>query len=189
MAFTGTPVKTGPGLIYVAPIGTTEPTTATAALPSAWRPVGYTEEGATISSGKTTEPIEVAEEFYPVRYDTTAEEGSVAFSMAEVSRQNLALALNAGADAATSGILESPAPGAEVRVMVVLDTAGSSASPNTAPGTTNARYIFRKCLQSEDIEMGRGKAPAKALIPATFRFEKPDGARPWGVYPDANGNV
>lgn len=188
-AFSGTNVKTGPGLIYVAPLGTTEPTTATAALPSAWRPIGYTEEGVTISYEITNEPIEVAEEFDPVRHETTGRSGSVAFSMAEVSRQNLALVLNAGAAAANTGSIEPPDPGDEVRVMIALDSAGQADSANTAPGTTNARWVWRQCLQAETIEMGRGKAPNKALIPATFRLEKPAGAKPFIVYPDANGNV
>lgn len=189
MAFTGTPVKTEPGLIYVAPIGTTEPTTATAALPSAWRPVGYTEEGATVSNVRNIEEVPVAEEFYPVRYETTGAEGSVAFSMAEVSRQNLALALNQGANAASSGLLEPPAPGSEVRVMIAIDSAGTSSTANAAPGSTNARYIFRQCFQGGTIDMGFAKSPNKRLIPVTFNMEKPSGAQPWGVFPDANGNV
>lgn len=189
MAFSGTPIKTEPGLIYVAPIGTTEPATASAALPSAWRPVGYTDEGATVSSNTTVEGIPVAEEIYPIRYATTAADHSVAFAMAEVSRQNLALALNAGADAATTGIIEPPALGAEVRVMVIIDTAGTTTTANQAPGSTNARYIFRRCYQGGTIDMGFRKAPDKRLIQVTFNLEKPDGAQPWGAYPDANGNV
>lgn len=189
MAFSGTNVKTGPGLIYVAPVGTTEPTTASAALPSAWRPIGYTEDGVTINYGITNEPVEVAEEFDPLRYETTAREGSVAFSMAEVSRRNLLLVLNKGVDDATTGSIEPPAPGSEVRVMLALDSAGSSASPNTAPGSTNARWVWRQCIQAEAIEMQRAKAPGKALIPATFRLEKPSSLQPFIVFPDINGNV
>lgn len=189
MAFSGTPVKTAPGLIYVAPTGTTEPTTASAALPSAWRPVGYTEEGITISYGINNEPIEVAEEFDPLRYETTSREGSVAWSMAEVSRQNLALALNQGAAAASTGSLEPPAPGAELRVMIALDTGGTSTTANASQPTTGARWIFRQAIQAEAIEIGRSKAPDKALIPVNFRLEKPSGSQPFIVFPDANGNV
>lgn len=188
-AFSGTNVKTGPGLIYVAPVGTSEPTTASAALPSAWRPIGYTEEGVTISYGINNEPIEVAEEFDPLRYETTSREGSVSFSMAEVKRDNLALVLNKGANDGLTGSIEPPAPGSEVRVMIALDTAGAPATPNTAPGTTNARWVFRQTLQAETIEMARGKAPSKALIPATFRLEKPASAQPYIAFPDANGNL
>lgn len=188
-AFSGTNVKTGPGLIYVAPVGTTEPTTASAALPSAWRPVGYTEEGVTISYAINNEPIEVAEEFDPIRYETTSREGSVSWSMAEVKRDNLALVLNKGANDGLSGSLEPPAPGSEVRVMIALDTAGSSATPNTAQSASGARWVFRQAIQAEAIEMARGKAPTKGLIPATFRLEKPAAAQPYIVFPDFNGNV
>lgn len=187
--FSSTNVKTGPGIIYVAPTGTTEPTTASAALPSAWRPIGYTEEGITISYGIENEAIEVAEELDAIRYETTGRSGSVSFSMAEVQRTNLALVLNKGANDGNTGSLEPPAPGAEVRVMIALDTAGTSSTANSAPGTSNARWIFRQAIQAETIEIGRGKSPDKALIPATFRLEKPASAQPFIVFPDTNGNL
>lgn len=189
-AFSSTNVKTAPGLIYVAPIGTTEPTTASAALPSAWRPVGYTDDGINISYGITVEKIEAAEEFDPLRWEMTSREGSVSFAAEEVSRQNLALALNAGANgAADQTSLEPPAPGSEVRVMIALDTAGTSSTANTAPGSTNARWVFRRAIQSDVISMDRKKAPAKALITAKFNLEKPASLQPFIVFPDANFNV
>jgi hypothetical protein len=189
MVFSGTNVKTGPGLIYVAPVGTTEPTTASAALPSAWRPVGYTEEGLTISYTMNTEPIEVAEEFDALRYDMVSREGTVSFQMAEVSRANLAAVLNAGAAAATSGSLEPPAPGSEVRIMIALDTNGSSSTANVAPTSPNARWVFRQVIQSDAVEIARQKSPNKALLTASFRMEKPASLQPFIVFPDTNGNV
>lgn len=173
-----THIDLGPGLFYVAPIGTAEPTSSSAALPSAWRAVGYTEEGTTFNFEYTNEPIEVAEEFYPVSYRTTAVQGSVSLALAEVTRQNLALALNAGAAAADDATsLEPPDPGAEVRVMGILDT------------ESDARWIFRQMFQSGNIEMNRRKAPDKALIPVEFRLEKPTGSAPWKVYPNAAGLI
>lgn len=169
----GTPgnVLIGPGLLYVAPIGTTEPASATATLDAAFRAVGYTDAGTTFRYEITNEAIEVAEEFDPIAYATTGRAASVAFQMAENTRQNLALALNSGANAATSGSYEPPDPGTEVRVMVLLQT------------EEGARWLFRRCLQADTIEMQRQKAPAKALIPVTFRLEKPTGAKPFIVFP------
>jgi hypothetical protein len=169
----GTPgnVLIGPGDLYVAPIGTAEPASATAILNAAFRLVGYTEDGTTFNYEITTEDILVAEEFDPVMIATTGRTGSVAFQMAEATRQNLALALNAGADAATSGTLEPPDPGSEVRVMILLQT------------EEGARWLFRRCLQSGSIEIQRDKAPAKALLPVTFKLEKPSGAKPFIVWP------
>lgn len=169
----GTPgnVLLGPGLLYVAPIGTAEPASATATLNAAFREVGYTEDGTVVSYTINTEDILVAEEFDPVLIATTGRVGSVAFKMAENTRQNLALALNSGADAATTGTIEPPDPGDEVRVMVLLQT------------EEGARWLFRRCLQSGNIEMPRNKAPAKALLPVTFRLEKPTSAKPFIVWP------
>ncbi len=34
------------------------------------------------------------------------------------------------------------------------------------------RYVFRRCLQTGDVTVGRKKAPDKTLIPVTFRCMK-----------------
>lgn len=161
----------GPGTIYVAPIGTAEPASATAALPSAWREVGYTEEGSTFTFETTVEDVNVAEEFYPVAVKTTAVSANVSFEMAEATRQNLALAVNAGADAAADGTFEPIDPGDEVRVMIIVDK------------ENGARWLFRRAFQAGSVEMRNAKAPDKTLIPVEFRLEKPTGAQPWKVYP------
>lgn len=168
---TSSNVLIGPGLLYVAPIGTAEPASATATLNAAFREVGYTDAGTTFRYELTNEPIEVAEEFDPVAYATTGRAASVAFAMAESTRANLALALNSGADAAATGTYEPPEPGDEVRVMILLQT------------EEGARWLFRRCLQADTVEIARQKAPQKALIPVTFRLEKPTGAAPFKVWP------
>lgn len=169
-------IAIGPGSLYVADIGTTDPTSATATLPSAWRAVGYTEEGNTFTYEITTEDVEVAEEFDPVRIDTTKRSGTVAFSMAEMTRANLALALNLGASAVNdTTAIEPPAPNTELRVKIVLDTFGGS------------RWLFRRCIQSGSLEIGRKKSPDKSLIPVEFKLEKPTGLQPFKVFPAASG--
>ena len=131
-------IQLGAGRLYVAPIGTTEPTTCSAALPSAWRAVGYTENGTTVSVELTNEPIEVAEEYDPVLYVLASRSASVAVQMAEVNRKNLALAMGVGAaEANDSTAFEPPAPGDEVAVMLVWDSLDT-------PGATNVRLLFRQ---------------------------------------------
>jgi hypothetical protein len=170
-------VDLGPGLLYVAPLGTAEPTSASAALPSAWREIGYTEQGNAFTSETTSEPVEVAEELDPIRYVNTRRLSSIAFEMAEVTRQNLALALNVGANEATSGSLEPPDSTAEVRVMIVFDT------------DSGARWVLRQCYQSGTVELASRKAPQKRLIASNFRLEKPTGATSFIVFPNADGLV
>lgn len=164
-------VTMGPGTIYVAPLGTTEPASATATLDAAFRQVGYTEEGSTFNFETTAEDIFVAEEFYPVAVKTTRVAANVQFQMAEATRENLALAINAGANAAETGTLEPVTPGSEVRVMILV------AKEN------GARWLFRRAFQAGNIAMRNAKAPDKTLIPVEFRLEKPTGAEPWKVWP------
>lgn len=164
-------VSMGPGTIYVAPLGTSEPASATAALDAAWREVGYTEEGSTFVFETTTADVEVAEEFYPVAVKTTKVAAGVRFQMAEATRENLALAINVGADAANTGALEPVAAGSEVRVMILVDK------------ENGARWLFRRAFQGGTVEIRNAKAPDKTLIPVDFRLEKPSGAEPWKVYP------
>ena len=177
---TGNPdeVLLGAGTLYVAQIGTTEPASASATLPSAWREIGWTEDGSTFNYEITTADIEVEEEFDPVKVATTGRKGEVAFQMAQLTRANLALALNKGAAGQTgTGSLEPPSPGSEVRVMIVLDTIDGS------------RWLFRRCVQSGRISIARKKAPNKALIPVTFKLEKPTGLQPFVMFPNASSLV
>lgn len=168
----------GAGTLYVAPIGTTEPTSASAALPSAWREVGYTDDGSVFGISTTIEGIEVEEEFDPVKYATTGRQITVGFSMKQASRRNLALALNLGADAANDATsVEPPDPGDEVRVMLCYDS------------EDGARWIFRKVIQGGDVSINRQKAPDATLIPVTFQAEKPTGQAPFLVFPNASGLI
>ena len=169
-------IAIGAGTLYVASIATADPTNATAALPSAWRQVGYTEEGNTFTYGIETEEVYVAEVLDPVRIDTTKRSGKVAFSMAEMTRQNLVLALNSGAAGVNdTSSVEPPAVGSEVRVNLVLDTLGGS------------RWVFRRCIQGGEIEIARKKSPDKALLPVEFKLELPSGQQPFIVFPAASG--
>jgi hypothetical protein len=171
-------VLLGPGLLYVAPVATSDPTSASATLPSAWREVGYTDEGTVIDIAYTNEAIPVAEEFDPIRYVTTGREFSLGFSMKQTSRRNLALALNVGADATNNGTsFEPPAPGAEVRVKMALVT------------EEGAMWVFRQCFQGGNLQISRQKAPNVSLLPVQFRLEKPTGLQPFFVFPTAAGLV
>lgn len=166
---TSTNVQVGPGRLWVAPLGTTEPTTATAALPSAWLAIGYTESGHEYAADLTSEPVEVAEELDPIFYINTRRIQRVTFSMAEMTKRNLAIALGSGATTTNDATAYNPpTAGSEVAVMLVWDS-------EEAAGSTNSRWIYRQAKPSGTITIPHGKAPAKALIPVTFNLEKPTG--------------
>jgi hypothetical protein len=186
MAAGGNPnnISLGAGRLYVAPIGTAEPADASTALPSAWRAVGYTEDGTTIQTEISNEEIEVAEELDPVLYVTNKRTNMVSVQMAEMSRRNLALALGLGASADNDGTyLEPPDPGDEDRFMLAWD------SEDDATSGTNIRWLFRKCLVGGTIETQRNKAPNKALLPIEINVEKPEGLKPFKVFPNSAGRV
>src|SRR5690606_36604704 len=120
----------------------------------------------------------VAEEFYPVKYVTVGVEMSVGLAMKQLSRRNLALAMNAGADAANDQTsIEPPDPGTEVCVKLVLET------------EEGARWLFRRCFQGGTVSISRNKAPYVALRPVQFRVEKPQGDAPFEVFPNDDGQI
>lgn len=178
-------VEMGPGWFYVAPLGTTEPADCSTALPSAWRPVGYTEEGWTWTNELTSEDIEVAEELEPIDTRETRLIGGFAAQLAEVTRGNLALAMNVGANAATSAAsLEPPALGSSLQYMGVWDKFGPTVD------ATNVRRLFRKIKNVSNVEIRNQKAPNKSLIAVEFRVLTPDSStRPWKTFPDSTGLI
>lgn len=174
----GSNISIGPGLMFVAPLGTTVPTNASSALDAAFVEVGYTEDGSTFAYSISSSPVEVAEELDPIRMVTTGRTTTVTLSMAEATRRNLALALNAGAGAANNAAaIDPPAPGAEVRVIGVINC------------DNGARWLFRQMFQTGNVEVRRKKAPDKTLITVTFSLEKPDLVQPFRVWPNAQGLI
>lgn len=186
MAAGGNPnnISLGAGRLYVAPLGTSEPASASAALPSAWREIGYTEDGTKITTELTNEEIEVAEEYDPVLYVMTKRKIMVSVQMAEATRRNLALALGIGANESNDGTyLEPPDPGNETGFMLVWD------SEDDATNGSNIRWLFRKCKISGSIETQRNKAPNKALLPVEINVEKPASQAPFRVFPNSSGLI
>lgn len=157
-----TKVKVGPGRLKVAPVGSTEPADLTSPWGAAWVDLGYTEEGHSFTATPSFEPVEVAEEIDPIRYEATGREMRVGFSLAEMTATNLSRALNGGTITTGSGIVtfEPPDPGSEVRVALGWESKDGK-----------ERWVWRKCLQTGDIEIARRKAPDKALIPCEFMLE------------------
>lgn len=168
-------VKLGPGLLYVAPIGTTEPTTGSGALPSAWVALGYTEEGSEVTFDMTFEDVDVAEELDSVKTVATGRATSVKFALAEMCARNLSTAFNGGTiSSPSSGFVtfDPPDLGEETRLMIVWQA-----------DDNQERWLFRRCLQVGSVTIARKKAPDKATIPCEFKTEiPPDGSKPFRVW-------
>ena len=173
MAGTATNVRVGPGILYLAPLGTTEPTDLGTAWDAAWVPLGYTDEGSTVGFNQTFEDITVAEEYDPV--DTLQTERSITVSMAaaELTATNLQKAFNGGEITTVAGppelvTFEPPPAGQVTRVMLGWEADDGK-----------ERWIFRRCVQTGSVEMARRKAPDKATIPLEFRATVPDEGTPF----------
>lgn len=176
---------TGPGFLWIAPVGTADPTHTSAGgkftdtVPAAYLPLGATSEGTAFTYATEVEPIDVAEFLDPVRYETVSRTGSVAFALASNTLSNYRRALNGGVAAlvATGTVgaevttFEPPNPGEEVRAKLLFETSDGS-----------LRFIFRQVLQGGEVELAFRKAPEKALVPCTFNLEVPTGAtKPFAI--------
>lgn len=161
-----TKVRVGPGKLKIAPVGATEPTDLSTAWDAAWVDLGYTAEGHSFAATPTFEPVDVAEELDPIRYEATGREMRVEFALAEVTATNLSRALNggtlvtSGTGAAQIVTFEPPDPGEETRVALGWESLDGE-----------ERWVWRKCLQTGDIEVARRKAPEKATVPCAFMLE------------------
>ena len=169
-------VKVGAGLLYAGPIGSVEPTNLTtpwATVDPDWEPIGYTEEGHEFSSEPSFEPIEVAEEKIPIRYDKNMQEEMLSFSAAEMTVKNLTRAFNGGTVTTLSGsVVRFERPDVDDEDIYLM--LGWESNDGTE------RWIFRKCIQVGAVAISRRKSPDKALIPMEFRLVVPAaGVLPW----------
>lgn len=171
----GTPgaLALGPGQLYIAGLGTTEPTdltTAWAAVSANWVMLGYTDAASEFLYQPATADVDVAEELDPISTQTTGRVSMLRFSLAQLTATNLKRALNGGVITTPGGgivTFEPPDLGTEVRTML-----GWEAEDSTE------RWIYRQCFQQGNITITRGKGAVKALIPCEFKLEKPvSGAR------------
>lgn len=169
-------VKTGPGLIRYAPLGTTIPTfTASASKVTGtwtnWLEVGATDAGLTYTESTETADITVAESLYPVKTVTTSKSSRVTFSMSHLNDLNWKLAMNGGT-IATSGTGATklntyvpPLVGAEVRVMLAFQSLED-----------DEVILWPQVFNVGSVEVARSTFDAKAGIPVEFAAELPDPA-------------
>lgn len=87
----------GGGHVYVADVGTTEPTDTTTAWAAGWAELGYTtEDGVTITPGQTITDVPAWQSRYPVRRLVTAETFEASFSLLQWNEDTLSLAFRGG---------------------------------------------------------------------------------------------
>lgn len=167
-------VKVGAGLLYIGPVGVLEPnnlTTLWGTVDPRWLAIGYTEEGHEFTREPSFEPIEVAEELDPIRYEQNSNTSMLTFSAAQMTVENLARAYNGGTITTISGSVkrfDPPDIGDVTRCAIGWES-----------NDGEERWVFRKCLQTGNTAIARRKSPQKALIPMEYRLETVDGAKPF----------
>lgn len=94
----------GTGELFLAPVGTVLPTTATGALNAAFAGYGYTtEDGVTLSKSVEREGIPAWQSTTPVRYLTTGQELTAALTFLQSNEDILKLWLGSGDFASDGG--------------------------------------------------------------------------------------
>lgn len=85
------------GDIYIAPVGTAEPTDPDADTPQIWRKLGYvTEDGVTFNRSIDIEEFMAWQERTAVRREVTGEELTVSFELEQWNEGNFAFAFGGG---------------------------------------------------------------------------------------------
>ena len=154
----------GPGLLYIAPLGTAEPTTISTALDPAWVPLGYTDAGTSVAFVPTVTKLYAAESYYPLAAPVTAWDATISMKLLELTLKNLSAVMNAGVVTPTGAnfAFTPPVVGTEVNVMLLL-------KGKNDPLTSQPSFIeiYRKCIQSGTVTIDHTKAAFSGLS-ATF---------------------
>lgn len=177
-AITPTRIKTGPGIIRYALLGTAIPVITAAASKvvatpawTSWISPGSTDAGLTYTESTETADINVAESLYPVRTVTTGKSSRIAFTLSEVDDLNWQLAMNGGT-LGTSGTgvtkLNTYAPppvGSERRVMLSFQSLED-----------DEIIVWPQVFNVGSVEVVRGTYETKAGLALEFNAELPDPA-------------
>lgn len=166
------PVDIGPGLLYIAPLGTTEPTSPdVTAWGSAWTELGYTENGSTFKTSPTIDDVKVAEEKDPVDTIVTTMKSTLAMDLAQITAFNLGIAYGGGTIHTPTGLVtfEPPPTGKGLGPVMLgwISAAGDEA------------MVFRRCKPDQSLNLQRQAGNNKALINLTFTVLALAGVPPW----------
>ena len=166
------------GTVWVAPVGTTKPTTPVAAPAVGWVDLGFaSEDGVTLTDSKTFETIPVWQLFYPARRIITERDLQIGFVARQWNPDTVALAFGGGeVTEPTSGVFkyEPPAPEfIDERAMMV----------DWVDGEKHYRLILPRGVATENVETNLVRSAA-ADLPITFGLLGDDGVAPWYLLTD-----
>lgn len=163
----------GTGHIYVAPVGSTQPTDTTSSWDAAWEELGYsTDAGVTVTPAKTIQDISAWQSRYPVRRIVTAETLEASFALLQWNADTLAFYFGGGdwvGDMYTppaAGEIDERALGVEV-----------------VDGDKIARLVISRGMASPNGGINMIKTDANP-IPITFALLGTEGETPFTIIAD-----
>lgn len=150
------------GTVYVAPVGTTQPTTPTATPAAAWKDLGFiTEDGATFTDSKEIEDIQAWQSFYPVRKIINSKEVTLSFALQQWDEKTIPLAFG-------GGTITNPSVGVWRYVPPSPETLDERALMiDWLDGVKAYRLIIPKGLVTEAVETQLVRT-SEAELPITF---------------------
>lgn len=165
------------GEIHVAPVGTTAPTSPSAAFAAGWIDLGYvTEDGVTLNDERETEELRVWQEFYAARHIITSRSFQVSFVLRQWNKSTVPFAFGGGTIVDTTGVFKYSPPSP--------DTLDERALAVTwRDGTKDYRLIIPKgrVIESMETQIVRGDS---ANLPITFAIVGTTGVDPFYIYTD-----
>lgn len=168
------PTRVGPGVLFIAPLGTAEPTTPSGTLDVAWLGAGYTEKGSTWGIDLTVTRLYAEEAYEPLRILVTQRLAHMDFNLLELGPLNVSRALNGASTNTSSGGVtkyEPPDVGNETRCMLLWQSAAK-----------DEIIIVRQALQTGNVTWPRTKT-AWSTINCKFDAEIPaTGLKAWVRY-------
>ncbi len=161
------------GRVYVAPVGTTLPTSPTSLLDASFADLGYvSEDGVTLSFALTTEDVTAWQTAFPIRRIGTGFEGSAAFTLLQFNSDTVSVAFGGGTvTEPTPGVYKYTPPAAS-------DVAEYSAVIEWSDGSRDYRWVINRCTVSDGVETNLVRNAA-AQLPITLAVLGDDGVDPW----------
>lgn len=158
------------GSVSAGAVGSTMPTTPTAALNAAFYDLGYlTEDGVTFSDAPSVEEIRAWQEADPVRRLVTTRVLTVAGSLMQVNQENFVVAFGGGSwTSPSAGIYKYTPP-------LPSDALAESAVViRSQDGTKNNNYNVFRANITEAVESTLSRSSPQ-LLPFTFSALSPTG--------------
>jgi hypothetical protein len=168
-------ILAGPGLIYIAPVGTAQPAlTFPLVWPSAWFLVGYTDAGVDVIYTPTIKEIYVDEEAAVVGDILEKEKFVIQAHLAEVTLTNLNAAISASTYTPATPVVTF---GSQALNYVAIGVVGP------APDTYNNRVILcQKAITTVAVSMKITRKD-KQVLPVSWDARKLSG-QPLGLIQD-----